>query len=145
MDRRFSIFSGMELNVSKGRGLNGACDFVFTKGENQHLREAPIVGILEAKNEDSYRQGLGQCVAAMFAAWMRNQQAGWSVTTVFGALTTGRAWQFLRLEGASLTRDPKPYSLHDMLTLDPTTCRLKNLSQVMGILECQIERALTCT
>src|SRR5262245_58312343 len=41
MDRRFSVFSGMELNVNKARKLNGACDFILTKGENQHLREAP--------------------------------------------------------------------------------------------------------
>src|SRR5437016_4871842 len=51
LGRRFSVFSGMELKINKGRRLNGACDFVLTKGDNQHLREAPIVGVLEAKNE----------------------------------------------------------------------------------------------
>jgi hypothetical protein len=63
--RRFSVFSGMELNVNKVRGLNGACDYILTRGDNQHLREAPIVGVLEAKNEAFSQQGLGQCVAAI--------------------------------------------------------------------------------
>src|SRR6266481_5955345 len=34
LGRRFSIFSGMELNVNRGRKLNGACDFVLNKGDN---------------------------------------------------------------------------------------------------------------
>ncbi len=129
MGRRFSMFSGMELNVNKGRGLNGACDYVFTKGDNQHLREAPIIGILEAKNEDFCNQGLGQCIAAMFAAQLRNKSAGWSVVRVFGACTTGRAWQFLSLEGA-------------VLSIDWTTYRANDLGRVLGILKHRVERTL---
>jgi hypothetical protein len=130
MGRRFSIFSGMELNVNKGRKLNGVCDFVLTKGEYQHLREAPIVGILEAKNEERSWQGLGQCVAAMFGAQLRNLNRGWSVARVCGALTTGRAWQFLQLEGT-------------VLTVDLTKYHVRDLPKVMGILKRQIECALT--
>jgi hypothetical protein len=129
MGRRFSVFSGMELTVNKGRGLNGACDYILTKGDNQHLREAPIIGILEAKNEDFCNQGLGQCVAAMFAAQLRNRSAGWSVTRVFGACTTGRAWQFLTLDGAALT-------------IDWTTYRTTDLGRVLGILKHRVERSL---
>lgn len=129
MDRRFSVFSGMELNVNRGRGLNGACDYILTKGDNQHLREAPIIGILEAKNEDYCNQGLGQCVAAMFAAQLRNKSAGWAVARVFGACTTGRAWQFLSLEGTALTTDWTPYRTND-------------LGRVLGILKHRVERTL---
>jgi hypothetical protein len=130
MGRRFSIFSGMELNVNKGRKLNGSCDFVLTKGPNQHLREAPIVGILEAKNEERSLQGLGQCVAAMVGAQLRNQKDGWSVARVCGAVTTGRSWQFLYLEGS-------------VLTLERSDFRAPDLPMVMGILKHQIECALT--
>jgi hypothetical protein len=129
MGRPFSVFSGMELNVNKGRGLNGACDYILTKGDNQHLREAPIIGILEAKNEDFCNQGLGQCVAAMFAAQLRNKSAGWSVARVFGACTTGRAWQFLSLEGAALV-------------IDWTTYRTGDLGRVLGVLKHRVERTL---
>jgi hypothetical protein len=119
----------MELNVNKARKLNGACDFVLTKGANQHLREAPIVGVLEAKNEERSWQGLGQLVAAMFGAQLRNQKAGWSVARVCGALTTGRSWQFLHLEGSALT-------------LDRTNYQVRDLPKVLGILRRQIECAL---
>jgi hypothetical protein len=130
MGRTFSIFSGMDLTVNKGRGLNGACDYILTKGGNQHLRQAPIVGIMEAKNEDFSQQGLGQCIAAMFAALCRNQKDGWHITRVFGAVTTGRAWQFLHLEGAVVTMDRKPHPIDD-------------LGRLMGILQYQIECAST--
>jgi hypothetical protein len=122
MNRQFSVFSGMELNVNKARGLNGECDYVLTKGSNQHLREAPILGVMEAKNEDHSQKGLGQCIAALVAAQLRNRKDGRSVRRVFGAVTTGRTWQFLQLDG---TR----YGVND-------------LDQIMGVLKRQIERAL---
>ncbi len=128
LGRRFSVFSGMELNVNRARGLNGACDHVLTKGGNQHLRGAPIVGILKAKNEDHSLQGLGQCVAAMYAAQLRNRRDGWAVPFVFGAVTTGRAWQFLRLEGLALT-------------VDQTRHHVQDLGRVMGALKSLIEGA----
>jgi hypothetical protein len=143
MDKRFSVFSGMELNFSKARGLYGACDYILTKGSNQHLREAPIVGILEAKNEDSCLQGLGQCVAAMFAAQARNLKAGWSIARVFGAITTGRVWHLLYLEGNVLTLDRTPCRLQDVFLVDRTKCRIEDLSQLMGVLKYQIECALS--
>ncbi len=129
MNRQFSVFSGMELNVHKGRGLNGECDYVLTKGTNQQLRKAPIVGVLEAKNEDYSQQGLGQCIAAMFAAQKRNLDNQRSIRRVFGAVTTGRVWQILQLEGSVLTLDRTPYGI-------------QNLGQFLGILKYQVECAL---
>jgi hypothetical protein len=130
MGRQFSVFSGMDLPVNKARGLNGACDFILTKGSNQHLREAPILGILEAKNEDFSPQGLGQCIAAMFSALCRNRKYGWPITRVFGAVTTGRAWQFLHLADA-------------VVTMDRTSRCIQDLGQVLGILRHQIQCAST--
>lgn len=129
MERRFSVFSGMELNVNKGRSLNGECDHVLTKGSNQQLREAPIVGVLEAKNEDYSLQGLGQCIAALYAAQMRNQNDQRSIRRVFGAVTTGRVWQFLQLEGSTITLDRTSYGIQD-------------LGKFLGILKRQVECAL---
>src|SRR5205823_4618645 len=91
--------------VNRARGLGGACDFVLTRGPNQHLRQAPAADVVEAKNEDFSPQGLGQCVAALFAALYRDGRDGWPATPVFGAVTTGRTWQFLRLEGDALALD----------------------------------------
>ncbi len=61
------LFSGVELDVDSARGLNGICDFILTKGPSQFVLSAPLVTIVEAKN-DNLRNGLGQCIAAMFAA-----------------------------------------------------------------------------
>ena len=63
----FSLFSGLEWEVDVGRGLNGYCDFILTRGASQYVLEAPFVAIAEAKN-DIIRTGLGQCIAAMVAA-----------------------------------------------------------------------------
>ena len=68
---RFGLFSGVELNADPERGLNGVCDFVISKSPLQHVLTAPLITIVEAKN-DNLRNGLGQCIAAMYAAQLVN-------------------------------------------------------------------------
>ena len=94
--RRFSVFSGMELIVHKGRGLNGSCDYILTKGSNQHLRDAPILGILEAKNEDYSSQGMASA-SPLCTPRLSKSEVRVARDPVFGAVTTGRTWQFLQL------------------------------------------------
>ena len=67
------------------------------------LLSTPILSILEAKKLD-IEQGLGQCTAQLVAAQKLNQREG-IVTTVYGCVTTAEAWQFMRLEGNTLTLD----------------------------------------
>ena len=105
---RFALFSGVELAVDPGRGLNGVCDFIITKSARQFILSAPLIAIVEAKN-DNLRSGLGQCIAAMCAAQIFNQQSSASIEAVFGAVTTGSAWRFLRLQQAVVTLDVKEY------------------------------------
>ena len=64
---RFGLFSGVEFNVDASRGLNGFCDFILTKSPRQIILSAPLVAVVEAKN-DNLRTGFGQCIAAMVAA-----------------------------------------------------------------------------
>ncbi|MCI0529965.1 MAG: hypothetical protein L0Y56_21180, partial [Nitrospira sp.] len=56
-----------------------------------------IVTIVEAKKND-IEGGLGQCVAQMLGAQLFNQKEGSETETIFGCVTTGEAWQFLKLE-----------------------------------------------
>jgi hypothetical protein len=63
---------------------------------------APLVTVLEAKRGD-IELGLGQCVAQMVGARLFNEHAGGPAEPVFGVVTTGEAWQFLRLAGATVT------------------------------------------
>src|SRR5947207_7319576 len=96
LGRSFSLFSGLEWEVDSSRGLNGYCDFILTHGESQYVLSAPFVAIAEAKN-DLIRTGLGQCIAAMYAAQLVNQQSQVPIPKVFGVVSTGSAWKFLQL------------------------------------------------
>jgi hypothetical protein len=116
----FGLFSGIELDADASRGLNGVCDFVLTKSPRQHVLSAPIMTIIEAKN-DNLRTGLGQCIAAMCAAQVLNQAAGASIAAVHGAVTTGSLWKFLRLQ-------------KNEVTLDLVEYHIDNLAKIMGIL-----------
>ena len=122
---RFFLFSGVEWEADVSRGLNGYCDFILTKGESQHVLQAPFVAIVEAKN-DLIRTGLGQCIAAMVGAQMCNQQAKRDLAHIYGVVSTGSAWKFLQLDGAMLTIDVPEYYIDDV-------------AKVMGILRHIVE------
>lgn len=107
------LFSGIELDADAGRGLNGVCDFVITRSPRQHVPSAPLITIIEAKN-DNLRAGLGQCIAAMYAAQLLNQAASVSVAAVYGAVTSGGAWKFLRLQGSEITIDLVEYHIESV-------------------------------
>lgn len=49
-----------------------------------------------SKNQDIER-GLGQCLAQMIAARQFKQSTGVAFDTVYGCVTTGETWQFIRL------------------------------------------------
>ncbi|BAY82333.1 hypothetical protein NIES267_18120 [Calothrix parasitica NIES-267] len=53
--------------------------------------------LVEAKKEN-LKVGLGRCVAEMVAAQKFNQKAKNSISTIYGAVTTGTFWRFLMLE-----------------------------------------------
>jgi hypothetical protein len=106
----FSIFSGVRLDADKERDLNGECDFVLSKsGENIEI-EAPIFCLVEAKEND-IEIGLGQCIAQMLGARVFNEQEGQNYPIIYGCVTTGENWQFLRLVGNEIEMDTTRYYL----------------------------------
>ena len=124
-DRSFAVFSGVEWSPDAARGLNGFCDFILTRGGSQHVLSAPFVAIAEAKN-DLIRNGLGQCIAGMVGAQTANRDAGRAVPQIFGIVTTGTTWKFLRLDGACVTLDVGEYYID-------------NLPRLMGVLRRVVE------
>src|SRR5947209_6412995 len=54
-----SLFSGASFNVDDARGLMGFCDWIIARSPEQLTIEAPVVAIVEAKNED-FRRGIPQ-------------------------------------------------------------------------------------
>jgi hypothetical protein len=107
---RVSLFSGAEFNVDVAKGLNGVCDFLLSRDPEQLMVRAPVLAVVEAK-DDNIKGGLAQCVAEMVAAQMFNEREITGVTMVWGVVTTGSIWRFLRLDGATVSLDRPEYYL----------------------------------
>nr|WP_242022316.1 hypothetical protein [Trichocoleus sp. FACHB-90] len=75
LSEQISLFSGKKFNVDLEKGLIGFCDFLISKSPEQLLIEAPVITLVEAKN-DNIESGLGQCMAEMVAAQLFNQRKG---------------------------------------------------------------------
>ena len=103
-----SLFSGIQFDVDKDQGLDGFCDFLLARSPIQLFLEAPVLAVVEAKNEDMLA-GLGQCAAEMVAARIFNERANQRPATIHGAVTTGNVWKFLRLTGSRIEIDEPEY------------------------------------
>jgi hypothetical protein len=110
LDRQIGLFSGADFTVDVELGLNGVCDFLLTRSANELIIEAPAIIIIEAKKGE-LNAGWGQCAAEMVAAQKFNLANGQEVETIYGSITTGTQWQFLRLTGKHLMIDATEYSL----------------------------------
>lgn len=107
-NRRVQLFSGEEFDVDRDRGLNGFCDFLFSRSESRLTIDAPVLMIVEAKRGE-LETGLGQCVAEMVAAQIYNQQQEQPISVIYGSVTSGKLWQFLKLEANTVTVDLTTY------------------------------------
>ncbi len=108
-----SLFSGTDFNVDPARGLQGFCDFILSQSPEQIDVEAPVLTIVEAKNE-SIKSGLGQCLAEMVAAQIFNERKGRPIERIYGAVTTGDLWRFLVLEGTVARVDGVDYFIGEV-------------------------------
>jgi hypothetical protein len=108
-----SLYSGVELDVDPNDGLTGACDFLIGRGPQLPIVSPPVLVIVEAKKDD-IQGGFGQCIAAMIAALRMNSAAKTGVTTVYGCITNGVSWKFLRLSGKDLAIDQREYLLSEV-------------------------------
>ncbi|NJR56032.1 MAG: hypothetical protein HC768_16560 [Acaryochloris sp. CRU_2_0] len=108
-----SLFSGAEFNIDFESGLNGTCDFILTRSPEQFFITQPVVTIIEAKREN-IPSGLGQCIATMIAAQRFNAQEGEPIDTLYGAVTTGTDWKFLKLIGQTAYIDSSDYFISEV-------------------------------
>lgn len=112
-ERRHALFSGVEFNVDPAIGLNGYCDFLITRSQRLYIVTAPVIAVAEAKN-DNVQTGLGQCIAAMRAAWLFNIAKKTPANIIYGATTTGTNWKFLQLCDTQVTIDSGEYYVQDV-------------------------------
>ncbi len=103
-----SIFSGIEFNVDKEKGLGGFCDFILSASPEQLMLSAPIITVVEAKNENIIG-GLGQCIAEMVAAQLFNKEEGNPLKQVYGVVTSGNIWRFLKITQQEVHIDLQDY------------------------------------
>jgi hypothetical protein len=120
-DNQIQLFSGEEFNVDKERGLNGFCDFLLSRSAISSIIQAPVVMVVEAKKGE-LDVGLGQCTAEMVAAQIFNMNEDKPISVVYGCVTSGKLWQFLKLE-------------NNELTLDLTEYQVTPVERILGILK----------
>jgi hypothetical protein len=121
------LFSGEEFSVDRERGLNGFCDFLLSRSHVPYIVEAPVVMLVEAKKGE-LDIGLGQCIAEMIAAQLFNEKEGKPIPVIYGSVTSGKLWQFLKLEGQQVTIDVNEY------TITP-------VDRILGILKWMVDGA----
>ena len=114
------FFSGSEFNVDIEAGLNGYCDYILTASKDSYEIRAPVITLTEAKNE-SIKSGLGQCIAEMVAAQLFNQRSGEQIASIYGAVTTGTDWKFLKLTDSKVYIDKRDFFINE-------------ISRILGIL-----------
>ena len=109
-DNRVSLFSGIDFNVDASKELTGVCDFLVSLSPEAFELEAPVIALVEAKNSD-VKLGVAQCAAEMVAAQRFNAEQGNSIPRVYGAITSGTDWLFLKLVDKTLHIDMRIYTL----------------------------------
>lgn len=116
---RFFLYSGQKLDADAARGLMGECDFILSHAPAAPVLYTPVMTLVEAKKQD-FDAGLGQCIAQMVGAQVFNQKREGLDLPVFGCVTTGEGWQFLKLEGTHVFVDTKRFFID-------------NLDQILGM------------
>ena len=118
---QFTLYSGAILEADKEKGLNGECDFILGLSKQNIELEAPIFCIVEAKDND-LELGLPQCIAQMCGAKIYNEQDGTILPYIFGGVTTGESWLFLKL-------------VDDVVYVDTRQYYIEKLDALLGVLE----------
>jgi hypothetical protein len=124
---RISLFSGVEFTVNPEQGLRGTCDFLLSLSPLQLTIQAPVVMVVEAKNENMQR-GISQCIAEMVAAQQFNQARENGHQEIYGVVTTGSAWKFLSLS-------------QTVVVVDATEYYIPAVEQIVGILVAMVHMA----
>jgi hypothetical protein len=79
-----------------------------------------VLAIVEAKNENII-SGIGQCIAEMYAARLYNEKENHHVPCIYGGVTTGDEWKFLKL-------------IQDTAYIDKLSYYMSDLQKIIGIL-----------
>ena len=113
---RLTLFSGERLEGDVNAKLVGECDYLFVNMVNTPVLDSPIFCVAEAKKQDM-DLGIDQCAAQLLGVQHFNQRHGKTLDVIYGCVTTGETWQFMRLEGKKLLIDQRRYFLNELETI----------------------------
>jgi len=102
------VWSHVSYNVDKENGLVGEPDYLIAPMTDQALMLTPPICVIEAK-QDKFEEGWAQALAEMIAA------SSQGLDICYGVVTTGKAWEFAKLENNVFTKDPNQISATDNL------------------------------
>jgi hypothetical protein len=105
LEEKIHVYSGVWLDAAADQGLKGECDFILARTASAYDLQGPLMVVLEAKKHD-LDVGLGQCAAQMVGARVFNEKDGNPVPMIYGCVTNGSEWQFLKLQGQDLILQP---------------------------------------
>jgi hypothetical protein len=108
-----TFFSGFALSVEGEPALSGNPDFILSARPNIVEIEAPIFCLVESKNK-GIDEGYAQCAAEMYAARLFNRQMGEPIEIIYGAVTNGFEWVFLKLAENTIHIDRDRYFLSEV-------------------------------
>ena len=123
--KKISLFSGIEFNIDKIKNLSGFCDFILSASPEQLFLKAPVIVVVEAKNEN-IMGGLGQCMGEMIASQIFNEKEESIIAKIYGVVTSGNLWKFLKLE-------------KNVISIDMDDYAIKDISKILGILSAMVE------
>jgi hypothetical protein len=111
--QRITLFSGEQLNVDKKKGLNGEIDFLFTLKTSLKEIQKPVFSITEAKI-GKLTKSLPQATAQLYAAQKFNELENKPLIVVYGAVTDGKTWQFMKIQKQLVVYDIKTYYIDNL-------------------------------
>jgi hypothetical protein len=112
-NRQFSLFSGWLFDVDIPQELKGECDFLLSCSPFDLEIQSPFFALREAQGGE-IETGLSQCAAQMVAAQIFNQRQNNPIPVIFGCVTTGIVWRFLKLTSNDLIIDADVYYLDNV-------------------------------
>ncbi|CAK8713581.1 Type I restriction enzyme R protein N-terminal domain-containing protein [Candidatus Electrothrix laxa] len=105
---QLNVWSHVPYNIDEQKGLVGEPDYLIAPRTKYGGMGQPSLCIIEAKR-DNFDEGWTQALAEMVASSL----AGASLC--YGVVTTGKTWEFGKLENGIFTVDPVSVSAADNL------------------------------
>jgi hypothetical protein len=105
---RLNVWSHVSYNIDEKKGLVGEPDYLIAPRTKYGGMARPSLCVIEAKRDD-FDGGWAQALAEMVASSLLD------ASLCYGVVTTGKTWEFGKLEDNVFTKDPISISATDNL------------------------------